>query len=375
MIIEREQESVRRFAWLPGDVILDPRVASLFKTPADDDDDAHHGLLVSLHLDPVEAKDLVIPGGEALETLHITLCYCGDVEDLGDLAVARAIAAVSSIIEGSPPLRGSTTSLGRFDATEHSDGKDVIIAKVDIPGLIAFRERISRALTVAGAPAKANFVYLPHITLAYVPVGDVAPIDAAPIVPLSFYRVRLNIGDEYMDVPFRQSPDDGRAPWQSDDLPLGLTMLASGEALPEVDLAASWMSDHALGLATDLTKKQKKAISDILSSVDFSDVSDLSNITSSVTKITGDAAQADTIVQTEVSTAIHRGQLKAWQEAQAEGLIAKGARRRWITERKSCPECDDLDGKTATLRGSYPGGIAGPPLHPNCQCREELIEP
>ena len=37
-----------------------------------------------------------------------------------------------------------------------------------------------------------------------------------------------------------------------------------------------------------------------------------------------------------------------------------------------CDDCDELDGTTAPINGSYAGGADGPPLHPNCRCTEGI---
>jgi hypothetical protein len=180
-----------------------PRSASLFNVP---DASKHQGLLVSLYVDIGAAEALFIPGGETADTLHITLCYCGDVSSLGDLPIAKAISDVSSLVERSSPLRGSTLGLGRFSASDSSDGKDVIIARVNIPGLLDFRQRLANVLTAAGCPPKANFVYTPHITLMYVPEDSEAPVDDVPVVPLSFPSVFISIGDESLEIPFASPP-------------------------------------------------------------------------------------------------------------------------------------------------------------------------
>jgi 2'-5' RNA ligase len=181
----------------------EPRTAALFDTSKSE----HSGLLVSLHLDIATAKKLKVPGGENPEQMHITLCYCGDVEELGDINVARAIVAVNQVVQASAPLQGTTTELDRFDATEHSDGQDVIISRVDIPGLFEFRQQLADALTAVDVPPRSNFAeYKPHITLAYIPTGDEPPVDEIPQLPLTFTEVQITIGDQTTNIPFGQAP-------------------------------------------------------------------------------------------------------------------------------------------------------------------------
>jgi RNA:NAD 2'-phosphotransferase (TPT1/KptA family)/2'-5' RNA ligase len=187
--------------------LSEPRTAALFDTSESD----HTGMLVSLHLDLATAKKLKIPlpngdRGEDPESMHITLCYCGDVNELGDVNVARAIVAVNQIVKTSAPLQGTTTELDGFDATDHSDGKNVVIARVDIPGLFEFRQQLADALTAVDAPPRGDFEYTPHITLAYVPVDDELPDVEIPVLPLTFTEVRITIADQTTDIPFGQAP-------------------------------------------------------------------------------------------------------------------------------------------------------------------------
>jgi 2'-5' RNA ligase len=166
----------------------------------------HSGLLVSLHLDIATAKKLKLSGGEDPKDMHITLCYCGDVNELGDVNVARAIVAVNQVVKASAPLQGTTTKLDGFDATEHSDGKNVVIARVDIPGLFELRQQLADALIAIEVPPRGDFEYTPHITLAYVPVEDALPDVEIPVLPLMFTEVRITIGDQTTDIPFGQAP-------------------------------------------------------------------------------------------------------------------------------------------------------------------------
>jgi pterin-4a-carbinolamine dehydratase/2'-5' RNA ligase len=127
----------------------------------------HKGLLVSLPVDPETARSLAVPGGVPPEDMHITVCYCGPVDELGDITTARAIAAVGDTVRDVGPLTGMITKLDQFPPTPQSDDQHVLIARVDIPELPTLRDRLVAALTQAGAPPRQNFAYEPHITIGY----------------------------------------------------------------------------------------------------------------------------------------------------------------------------------------------------------------
>jgi len=85
-----------------------------------------------------------------------------------------------------------------------------------------------------------------------------------------------------------------------------------------------------------------------------------------------------TIARTEIMTASHEGQRQLWSQAVQDGALRPdNQERRWIVtpDDRLCPLCQALEGARAALDGGkYPGGIPGPPLHPNCRCTEGLVE-
>src|SRR5690606_17189047 len=104
----------------------------------------HNGLLVALWLPASTAAQLALPGGEPPDALHVTLCYCGDVAEMDELTIYRAINAVDRTVNYRPPLEGRIGGYGRFSASESSDGREVFYAAVDVPDLAEMRADIAR---------------------------------------------------------------------------------------------------------------------------------------------------------------------------------------------------------------------------------------
>lgn len=161
----------------------------------------HTGLLVALWLQPNTAAQLAIAGGEAPEELHVTLCYCGDVTEMDDLTLFRAVAAVDRTVSYRAPLTGTVAGYGRFAASESSDARDVFYASVDMPGLAELRQDIANELTWAGCPPRATHGFTPHITLAYLDPGAPNPVDALPALPLRFGAVTIGMGERRFTIP------------------------------------------------------------------------------------------------------------------------------------------------------------------------------
>jgi 2'-5' RNA ligase len=155
----------------------------------------HKGFLVAVWLDAALAGQLAQEGYESPEGLHITLCYCGDVAEMDDVTVAKAVAAVGRVAAETEPMTGQIAGVGRFNATVGSEGQDVIYASVDVPGLEVFRQELVEALVHAGCGPKKTHGYTPHITLAYVPEGAVSPIERVPTLPMRISAVSIALGD------------------------------------------------------------------------------------------------------------------------------------------------------------------------------------
>lgn len=79
--------------------------------------------------------------------------------------------------------------------------------------------------------------------------------------------------------------------------------------------------------------------------------------------------RGEAIARTEIITANRVGAQDSWAQAAAEGLInLETATQEWIATpgERTCDICEPLDGKTAKVGGTFPGGYSGPPAHPQC---------
>ena len=97
--------------------------------------------------------------------------------------------------------------------------------------------------------------------------------------------------------------------------------------------------------------------------------------------------RATTIARTEIIQSQAAGQRALWNEAANAGLINRmTAQREWMTrfDERTCKLCAPMHGARIPFSGVYTqpelgnvdvfGEILnGPPLHPNCRCREVLI--
>ncbi|MGN0999680.1 MAG: XkdF-like putative serine protease domain-containing protein [Faecousia sp.] len=126
---------------------------------------------------------LTIDGGEDPEDFHVTLAYGyfdqggGDEDDV-DVRVQSAIKDIRDLI----PDEIHFDAIGRFSASESSDGQDVIYAQVAAGQLEKAHDGLLKALKSHGIKLETTFPeYKPHMTLAYIDPGqeyELSKIDA-----------------------------------------------------------------------------------------------------------------------------------------------------------------------------------------------------
>lgn len=159
-------------------------------------DGPYSGLFVGWFLDAPTADALALEtdGAVPAAELHVTVCYGGDLAEIPDIQVMRAIENARQGIEYSRPMAGKVSGVGRFQAASEDEGDlDVIYAGVDVPGLAELHTDIRNAFTRAGFPGSEHG-FTPHITLAYVAPGSALPVESVPELPLVIGEVTINAG-------------------------------------------------------------------------------------------------------------------------------------------------------------------------------------
>lgn len=153
------------------------------------------GVMVALKIPTDIGKTLAIKEGEPVENMHITLAYLGKLGELPKDVFEQTGDVVKKVCATHAPIKAAIKGVGKFKATEHSDGKDVIYAKVDGDELMALREAIVKALEEQGLAPKDDFKFTPHVTLAYVEPGKELPIKTVDTTDMVFKTVLVKAGD------------------------------------------------------------------------------------------------------------------------------------------------------------------------------------
>lgn len=152
------------------------------------------GVMVALMLPLKAAEQLAMKGGEAANTLHVTLAYLGKASEMPDDFRPRALRALSEAAKQCEPIEGRINGLGRVGGSETSGSMDVVWATFDAPALSAFRESVVAELKREGLAPREDHGFTPRITLADVESGSVMP-EELPALELRFADAQLVIGD------------------------------------------------------------------------------------------------------------------------------------------------------------------------------------
>lgn len=174
---------------------------------------AGSGFIVMLPV-PRDVADVIAPpDGEDVTTLHITLAYMGNGEALPPGSFDAVANAVEGVCASSAALEGTIGGIGRFNASDSSDGMDVVYASYDCPTLAEFRQAIVAAVEAAGVPVKRNHGFCPHVTLKYVYPFDDSPMPKVPTTNLNIGEVVVAMAGETRRLPIgRIAPDSEAEP-------------------------------------------------------------------------------------------------------------------------------------------------------------------
>lgn len=210
------------------------------------------GVMVACMLPKELADQLVVEGGEPSQNLHLTLAYLGKKDKLSDEQKQRLHDVVAAHAKAWKPLDGKIGGVGRFMASETSDGMDVVYASYDAPSLPAFRQRLVEELKKAGLPVNEKHGYTPHITLAYLDPEKQNPLDRVFVQEAPFDKVSVVYGDEVMEYPLEGTDEEDQAQedQEEEEAPVEISPEAH-DAFAALFAAALGMPPEQLGAAVE----------------------------------------------------------------------------------------------------------------------------
>jgi 2'-5' RNA ligase len=140
---------------------------------------------------------------EAVDELHITLCFIGDIRTLPSEKIEQAVGAFAAAAE---PLKVELQGIGRFVSGMNTDP---VVATFDSPGdeLGGLRQRLVDLLDASGIPYWDNHGFIPHMTMAYIAPNEDMPAETVEKLEMNFASVYLVIGGEWKEFKFGEIPE------------------------------------------------------------------------------------------------------------------------------------------------------------------------
>lgn len=169
---------------------------------------AGNGVMVAFWPSADVCQRLAVKNGESTEEMHVTLAYLGKLSAVDIQKLPALESALQSFAATHAAVSGTIGGPGRFNATEHSDGKDVAIAMFDSPQIQDFRRELVESIEAAGLSIHKDFAYTPHLTLAYIDPGAKLPVQRIEPIAVTFGSIVLSIGSARKVYPLTGAPPD-----------------------------------------------------------------------------------------------------------------------------------------------------------------------
>ena len=172
--------------------------------------EVHTGAMIALIPTVEDAERLAVEGGEPADQLHLTLAFLGEATDLGARGKQDVIDHVSTVANGLPRLDAELFSVNVFNPGDAQPERDTCLVWGVTGDIIdAVHDLVAETLHLIDAPIPSQHSpWAAHITGAYTDdLGRVADL-AAKVGPVSFDRLRLAFGGEFIDIPLMEWPGE-----------------------------------------------------------------------------------------------------------------------------------------------------------------------
>lgn len=367
----------------------------------------HTGIMIAFMLDQATAEKLVLPDGEPVENLHVTLAFMGDMNDepqAGKLHPVKTLSSLQTVLSAltsfEAPLQGHVGGLGRFINPD----TDVtpVIAQVNVPGLQEWRRRLVGLLEISGYFIAKDFDYLPHITLAYIPADAPMPVESVEPLPLTFDTLCLAVGDDRYYYPMgagyvtrapqstetKERTDrtvgDETRPDASREAQQDVVPYATAGLYPDSGQADAARADYkrwrTRAIEDAKTGKAQRGFTSTLIPVAIHDyISQLLRACTTPDEVRTVFSRAQ-VQESEIAGSdqhlVYNEHFQVWEphdtEQRLEHMRAQGVQYlEWETHISNsgvCPMCDQNVGQVVELGTPFKSGHRLPSCHPGCQC-------
>lgn len=164
--------------------------------------------MIALVPTAADAQRLAVQDGEAVNELHLTLCYLGDAAQIEDIVWSQLTDAMRALADTWDNVEADAFAPALFNPTGEEPCVTLICSGAD---LAEFYETVLADVSeIMTLPADLHAPWIPHVTLGYLdnePVGDPELPDPwfseskMKTGPLVFDRIRLARAGEVTDIP------------------------------------------------------------------------------------------------------------------------------------------------------------------------------
>lgn len=162
--------------------------------------DVPTGAMIALVPTAADAQRLAVQGGEAVNDLHLTLCYLGDAAQIEDIVWSQLTDAMRALADTWDNVEADAFAPALFNPTGEEPCVTLICSGAD---LAEFYETVLADVTeIMTLPADLHTPWIPHVTLEYFQTAGVVDLKAAEKTgPLVFDRIRCARAGEVTDIP------------------------------------------------------------------------------------------------------------------------------------------------------------------------------
>lgn len=159
------------------------------------------GIMVALYLPQHVAQQIMADDGEPAEDLHVTLCYLPGIGSDKE-AFQKIGEAMLAVAEEFAPIQGRIGGIGRFNASENSDGKDVYYASFNSPVLPVVQKMVVDAIEAStDFEISRDHGFTPHVTLKYIGTQDPTPVERKASESFKIPKLSVASREYKMDIP------------------------------------------------------------------------------------------------------------------------------------------------------------------------------
>lgn len=158
----------------------------------------HTGAMIALVPSDLDARRVLVEGGEPLSEIHMTMAFLGSGDEWSDVERAELVGRMATVAKNYEPITGRVWAAAHFNPTGPQPAAVYLIGG---PELDPCHTAIWRGLNAVGGPKAPNFTpWVAHVTAGY----HMGPerLTQATGWEMTFDRLRIVFAGDETDIGF-----------------------------------------------------------------------------------------------------------------------------------------------------------------------------